>query len=111
MTQPDLERLFSCCGNIITSRILCDNITGLSKGVGFIRFDQRIEAERAIQKLQGSGTLPWPETFLREVLSSLGWLLPTGPGGASLCTISLLRLRRTSFGSSSGRLGPCRTSR
>jgi len=66
MTQPDLERLFSSCGNIITSRILCDNITGvnkgdgcvpgLSKGVGFIRFDQRIEAERAIQKL--NGTIP-----------------------------------------------------
>ena len=32
-------------------------------------------------------------------------------GGASLCTILRLRLRRTSFGSSSGRLGPCRTSR
>merc|ERR1719499_2315494 len=56
MTQPDLERIFSSCGNIITSRILCDNITGLSKGVGFIRFDQRIEAERAIQKL--NGTIP-----------------------------------------------------
>jgi len=56
MAQPDLERLFSCSGNIITSRILCDNITGLSKGVGFIRFDQRIEAERAIQKL--NGTIP-----------------------------------------------------
>merc|ERR1711876_175053 len=65
MTQPDLERLFSSCGNIITSRILCDNISGgskdgavpgLSKGVGFIRFDQRIEAERAIQKL--NGTIP-----------------------------------------------------
>merc|ERR1712066_511811 len=66
MTQPDLERLFSSCGNIITARILCDNITGvnkgdgsvpgLSKGVGFIRFDQRIEAERAIQKL--NGTIP-----------------------------------------------------
>merc|ERR1719245_2404512 len=54
MAQPDLERLFSSCGNIITSRILCDNITGLSKGVGFIRFDQRIEAERAIQKLNGT---------------------------------------------------------
>merc|ERR1711971_313309 len=54
MAQPDMERLFSSCGNIITSRILCDNITGLSKGVGFIRFDQRIEAERAIQKLNGS---------------------------------------------------------
>merc|ERR1719304_40773 len=66
MAQPDLERLFSSCGNIITSRILCDNITGvnkgdgcvpgLSKGVGFSRFDQRIEAERAIQKL--NGTIP-----------------------------------------------------
>merc|ERR1712079_728344 len=66
MAQPDLERLFSSCGNIITSRILCDNITGgskgdgsvpgLSKGVGFIRFGQRIEAERAIQKL--NGTIP-----------------------------------------------------
>merc|ERR1712241_1102186 len=66
LAQPDLERLFASCGNIITSRILCDNITGLSKGVGFIpglskgvgfiRFDQRIEAERAIQKL--NGTIP-----------------------------------------------------
>lgn len=56
MAQPDLERMFASCGNIITSRILCDNITGLSKGVGFIRFDQRIEAERAIQKL--NGTIP-----------------------------------------------------
>merc|ERR1711910_171562 len=56
MAQPDLERMFACSGAIITSRILCDNITGLSKGVGFIRFDQRIEAERAIQKL--NGTIP-----------------------------------------------------
>lgn len=31
-------------------------IAGLSKGVGFIRFDQRIEAERAIQEL--NGTIP-----------------------------------------------------
>ena len=28
MAQPDLERMFSCAGDIITSRILCDNITG-----------------------------------------------------------------------------------
>jgi len=56
MTQPDLEQLFSPCGIIITSRILCDNLTGLSKGVGFIRFDQHEEADRAIQKL--NGTIP-----------------------------------------------------
>ncbi|XP_017877013.1 ELAV-like protein 3 isoform X7 [Ceratina calcarata] len=71
MTQQDLENLFSPYGRIITSRILCDNITdtdevrqfvtgggdylpGLSKGVGFIRFDQRVEAERAIQELNGT---------------------------------------------------------
>ena len=28
LSQPDLERMFSSCGIIITSRILCDNITG-----------------------------------------------------------------------------------
>ncbi|XP_011494955.1 PREDICTED: ELAV-like protein 1 isoform X8 [Ceratosolen solmsi marchali] len=56
MTQQDLESLFNPYGRIITSRILCDNITGLSKGVGFIRFDQRVEAERAIQEL--NGTIP-----------------------------------------------------
>uniref|UniRef100_A0A182K6J2 RRM domain-containing protein n=1 Tax=Anopheles christyi TaxID=43041 RepID=A0A182K6J2_9DIPT len=70
MLQADLEALFSPYGRIITSRILCDNITarqystpnggengnGLSKGVGFIRFDQRMEAEKAIKEL--NGTLP-----------------------------------------------------
>ncbi|XP_060857806.1 ELAV-like protein 3 isoform X10 [Metopolophium dirhodum] len=68
MTQQDLENLFSPYGRIITSRILCDNMTvrqfvgntggdhspSISKGVGFIRFDQRIEAERAIQELNGT---------------------------------------------------------
>ncbi|XP_017785469.1 PREDICTED: ELAV-like protein 3 isoform X2 [Nicrophorus vespilloides] len=65
MTQQDLESLFSPYGRIITSRILCDNITvrqfvtGAGEnlpGVGFIRFDQRMEAERAIQEL--NGTIP-----------------------------------------------------
>nr|QWY04386.1 Elav1 [Owenia fusiformis] len=56
MTQLDLETMFSPAGNIITSRILCDPTTGLSKGVGFIRFDQRYEAEKAINTL--NGTIP-----------------------------------------------------
>ncbi|XP_014670348.1 PREDICTED: ELAV-like protein 3 isoform X2 [Priapulus caudatus] len=50
MTQQDLENIFSEFGEIITSRILCDSISG----VGFIRFDQRNEAELAIKKLNGS---------------------------------------------------------
>uniref|UniRef100_A0A1I8HWW4 RRM domain-containing protein n=1 Tax=Macrostomum lignano TaxID=282301 RepID=A0A1I8HWW4_9PLAT len=53
MTQQELVQLFSQCGRIITSRILYDGHTGLSKGVGFIRFDQRCEAEVAIKRLNG----------------------------------------------------------
>lgn len=56
MTQQELEMLFTSSGRIITSRILYDTNTGLSKGVGFIRFDQRCEAERAIKQL--NGTIP-----------------------------------------------------
>lgn len=53
MTQAELEDLFSQCGKIITARILYDNKTGLSRGVAFIRFDQRHEAEMAIRRLNG----------------------------------------------------------
>ncbi|XP_022254311.1 ELAV-like protein 4 isoform X1 [Limulus polyphemus] len=63
MTQQELENLFAPYGRIITSRILCDNVkvkpivgnfAGLSKGVGFVRFDQRIEADRAIKHLHNT---------------------------------------------------------
>ncbi|XP_053326165.1 ELAV-like protein 4 isoform X4 [Spea bombifrons] len=53
MTQKELEQLFSQYGRIITSRILVDQVTGVSRGVGFIRFDKRIEAEEAIKGLNG----------------------------------------------------------
>ncbi|THD26907.1 ELAV like protein 2/3/4 [Fasciola hepatica] len=53
MTQAELEELFNQCGRIITARILYDNKTGLSRGVAFIRFDQRHEAELAIRRLNG----------------------------------------------------------
>ncbi|VUZ42787.1 unnamed protein product [Hymenolepis diminuta] len=53
ITQRELEEIFSRCGKIITSRLLVDPTTGASKGVGFIRFDQRSEAEVAIQELNG----------------------------------------------------------
>ncbi|WKX96977.1 hypothetical protein Q1695_012992 [Nippostrongylus brasiliensis] len=56
MTLNELEAIFRPFGQIITSRILSDNITGLSKGVGFVRFDKKEEAEVAIQTL--NGTIP-----------------------------------------------------
>ncbi len=39
---------------VIVSLTLVFLTSGLSKGVGFIRFDQRCEAERAIAKLNGT---------------------------------------------------------
>lgn len=62
MTQPEFESIFSPYGRIITSHVLSDylddsvmmKISGNNKGVGFIRFDQRAEAEQAIQELNGS---------------------------------------------------------
>uniref|UniRef100_A0A8R1DMX6 RRM domain-containing protein n=1 Tax=Caenorhabditis japonica TaxID=281687 RepID=A0A8R1DMX6_CAEJA len=54
MTLHELESIFRPFGQIITSRILSDNVTGLSKGVGFVRFDKKDEAEVAIKTLNGS---------------------------------------------------------
>ncbi|RNA35172.1 ELAV 3 isoform X8 [Brachionus plicatilis] len=51
--QADLEKMFSSFGTIISSKILSDPKTGASKGVGFVRFDQRYEAEIAISELNG----------------------------------------------------------
>lgn len=54
--QMDLERLFQRFGTIIQSRVLTDQQTGQSKGVGFVLFDQKKQAEEAISQI--SGTVP-----------------------------------------------------
>uniref|UniRef100_A0A5F4W4J3 ELAV-like protein n=1 Tax=Callithrix jacchus TaxID=9483 RepID=A0A5F4W4J3_CALJA len=51
MSQKEMEQLFSQYGRIIT----CDQC--VSRGVGFIRFDKRIEAEEAIKGLNGQKPL------------------------------------------------------
>ncbi|CAI4226416.1 unnamed protein product [Auanema sp. JU1783] len=54
MTLQELENIFRPFGQIITSRILSDSVTGLSKGVGFVRFDKKNEAENAINTLNNT---------------------------------------------------------
>ncbi|KAL6093427.1 hypothetical protein STEG23_029212 [Scotinomys teguina] len=53
MTQKDVEHMFSRFGRIINSRVLVDQTTGLSRGVAFICFDKRSEAEVAITNFNG----------------------------------------------------------
>ncbi|TRY81988.1 hypothetical protein DNTS_030990 [Danionella cerebrum] len=53
MMQKDVEEMFGRYGRIINSRVLVDQVSGLSRGVAFIRFDKRSEAEEAIKDLNG----------------------------------------------------------
>ncbi|XP_038129967.1 ELAV-like protein 1a isoform X4 [Cyprinodon tularosa] len=53
MTQKDVEEMFSRFGHIINSRVLVDQSSGVSRGVAFIRFDKRAEAEEAVKSLNG----------------------------------------------------------
>ena len=52
--KEELDALFAPHGTIIASRVLVDATSGTSKGVGFVRFDKRGEAEMAIAKLNGA---------------------------------------------------------
>ncbi|KAM8887949.1 ELAV-like protein 1 isoform X1 [Synchiropus splendidus] len=61
MGQQELEDMFSHYGNIINSRVLVDQASGLSRGVAFIRFDKRSEAEDAVKLLNGSTPFGGPE--------------------------------------------------
>lgn len=54
ITQDELEEIFRPFGEIITSRVLTQEGNDKLKAIGFIRFDQRKEAERAISSLNGT---------------------------------------------------------
>uniref|UniRef100_A0A8D2PB85 ELAV like RNA binding protein 3 n=1 Tax=Zosterops lateralis melanops TaxID=1220523 RepID=A0A8D2PB85_ZOSLA len=59
-------------GRIITSRILVDQVTGVSRGVGFIRFDKRAEAEEAVRGLHGQKPLGAAEPITVKFANSPG---------------------------------------
>ncbi|GAB1606833.1 ELAV-like protein 4 [Argonauta hians] len=62
--QMDLERLFQQFGTIIQSRVLTDQNTGMSKGVGFVLFDQKKQAEEAINQITGTVPVGGTEALL-----------------------------------------------
>ena len=52
-TQDQLEAMCADYGKIVNVRILTDQMTGKSKGIGFVLFDTREEAEKAQLSLDG----------------------------------------------------------
>lgn len=49
-----LEDIFSSYGNIVQKNLLKDKVTGLPRGVGFVRFDKKCQAESAISAMNGA---------------------------------------------------------
>uniref|UniRef100_A0A1B6KK18 RRM domain-containing protein n=1 Tax=Graphocephala atropunctata TaxID=36148 RepID=A0A1B6KK18_9HEMI len=52
-TEQNLEMLFGQFGTIVQKNLLLDKLTGLPRGVAFVRFDRREEAQEAIRNLDG----------------------------------------------------------
>ncbi|CAD6219246.1 GSCOCT00004877001.2-RA-CDS [Cotesia congregata] len=56
VTENQIEDLFNKFGQIVQKNILKDKLTGLPRGVAFVRYDKREEAQEAINHL--NGTIP-----------------------------------------------------
>lgn len=52
-TETDLDKLFEPFGKIVTSKVLIDLQTGQSRNVGFVLFETKSEADRAIAEMNG----------------------------------------------------------
>lgn len=57
VSAKDVERQFGAFGEIIRARVLSDPHSGVSRGIAFVLFARRDDAEVAIQSLDGA-TLP-----------------------------------------------------
>jgi len=57
VSAKDVERQFGAFGEIIRARVLSDPLTGVSRGIAFILFANRSDAEQAVAQLDGM-TIP-----------------------------------------------------
>jgi RNA recognition motif-containing protein len=53
-TEGELQEAFSACGTVESVKIITDRDTGRSKGFGFVEMTTDLEAQAAIQKMNGS---------------------------------------------------------
>lgn len=58
VTEEQLDAMFSPYGNIVTLTILRNMDTQISKGTGFVRYNDKEEAQAAMTTLNGSQTMP-----------------------------------------------------
>jgi hypothetical protein len=53
-SEDQLRDAFAPYGNIVSSAIVLDRMTGRSRGFGFVEYDSAAEADKAIEALNGS---------------------------------------------------------
>jgi len=54
VTEKDLNDLFSEFGVVESSRVITDKYSGRSKGFGFVVMEDKAEAQKAIESLNGT---------------------------------------------------------
>jgi len=69
-TQTDLQELFRPFGRIARISVPRDRTTGMSRGFAFVDFYDRIDAQRAIDKLHGHG--------YDNLILNVDWAKPSG---------------------------------
>ena len=63
-TDDDLRELFSRFGRVARVYIGRDRETGIGKGYAFVSFEDRAQAERAMEKVHGKGDYLEPARFV-----------------------------------------------
>jgi RNA recognition motif-containing protein len=54
VNEKDLGDVFSEYGTVGSAKVITDKFNGISKGFGFVEMENRDEAEKAIQELDGA---------------------------------------------------------
>ena len=54
VNDNDLKNAFSACGRVRSAKVITDNMTGKSRGFGFVEMEEKSEGEAAIAKLNGT---------------------------------------------------------
>ncbi|XP_068086855.1 sex-lethal homolog isoform X3 [Anabrus simplex] len=95
ITEQYLDMLFGKYGTIVQKNLLKDKVTGMPRGVAFVRFDRREQAQEAINGLNGvipeSGTEPLTVKIAEEhgkqkAAYYAGWQAGYNQSRASQCS-------------------------
>ena len=71
--EDDLRALFEPFGRVVRANVIKDRNTGESKGFGFVSFEMRKDAEKALAKMNGYGydalilSVSWSRTSLSRL--------------------------------------------